>query len=271
MFRKAKNAIATQKALRSMGPSSNTKVSQSDFLEICRQLHNRRRETFWNNAGFSAEEVNSMKQQFFDFDNDHNGYISSEELGVMLQNVFPNMCCSAELRPCLLKVLQEVAVSEKENGEGLDFPDFLRIMRSFVDLLEKDPVAREEDVITQCGFKRHEVEEFRELFSMGDGVRGDGGEYEEALEKRTTMGLVDFIRMVERVAPLSAAELQQLRKLYKDIVELGAGLRIAGFPEFLLLMRRLVDMNFADIKNIILASDDNSKSGQVTTYAALDV
>merc|ERR1740121_1410589 len=176
----------------------------------------------------------------------------------MLQNVFPNMSTSIAVRPYLLKVLQEVAASERANGVGLDFPDFLRILRSFADLLDKDPVAREEDVIAKCGFKRDEVEEFRDLFSVGDGVRGDGAEYGEALAKRTTMGLVEFTRMVERVAPLSAAELLQLRSLYRDVVELGAGLRIAGFPEFLLLMRRLVDMNFADIKNIIFVSDGST-------------
>jgi len=264
MLRAARSTMAAQKALRSMQQgmykaSGSTKVSQSNFMDICRTLHDRRRETFRNNAGFSAEEVNAMKQQFFDFDNDRNGYISSAELGVMLQSVFPNMSCSVALRPYLLRVLQEVAVSERENGDGLDFPDFLRIMRSFADLLDKDPVAREEDVIAKCGFTRVEVEEFRAIFATADGAHGDDGEeLEEALEKTKTLGPVGFIRMVEKISPLSAKELTQLRGLYKDIVEHGAGLRIAGFPEFLLLMRRLVDMNFAGIKDMAFAGDDGT-------------
>merc|ERR1711879_1063340 len=106
-------------------------------------------------------------------------------------------------------------------------------------------------------FSRDEVEEFRELF-MGD-------------DNRKTICFKEVVGMLRGVLPMNNARETEFLEIFEEVVgeatvrgdedgyhrqasessdysagSLGTGLT-AEFPEFLLIVRRLLDSNFANI------------------------
>jgi len=183
-----------------------------------------------------------FKSSFDKYDVDGSGQITNHELQVLLEGVFPaDVATSAKMRPYLFRLLREV--DEDGNGQ-IDFPDFLRLMRAFYDLQEQDRLIREQQVIRETGFARSEVEEFRELFINYAASTGEGD------ESRSELTLPEVKRIIANICPLGTKRIIQLSDIFKEMAteEDEDGKRSLHFPEFLLLMRRLLDVNFAGIR-----------------------
>jgi len=203
-----------------------------EFLEIANQIRIQQRVAFRHSAGYSPEEVVKMRDVFLKYDADKSGTISNHESRKVITDLFPEFATSAKMRPLLTRLINEV----DENGDGeFDFPDFLRMMRQFQELREKDRLEKETKAVQESKFDSDEVEEFRVLFI---------GEEED----RTELGFSDFRQMIIRCCTsLKEAETAQLQTIFKEIIG-GDGQGKADFPEFLRLMRKVLDVDFANIQ-----------------------
>merc|ERR1712232_215401 len=106
----------------------------------------------------------------------------------------------------LLKLLKEIDVEEDLE---LDFPDFLRLVRQFHDLQERDRIMKEQDAIRSTGFTLNEVEEFRDLF-MADAIDG---------YNKLELSFFDFARMIGQICPLGDVNRSRLRTLFNEVVK----------------------------------------------------
>jgi len=213
-------------------------LSIYEFIHIATRIRREARVSYRINAGYTEEEVANLTESFDKYDIDSSGSICNESLRTLLEDLFPDLAASAKMRPQLVKLMKEVYDGDTEQA-GLDFQEFLRLMRQFHDFQERDRLVREQDAIQATKFTLAEVEEFRSLFM--------GGTDDEV---RTKLTLSDLQRMVEAICPLNHKHIADLREIFKQVCceEADTETKMLGhFPEFLLIMRKLIDMNFANI------------------------
>mmetsp|Transcript_85383 Transcript_85383/g.236612 ORF Transcript_85383/g.236612 Transcript_85383/m.236612 type:complete len:220 (+) Transcript_85383:1-660(+) len=202
------------------------------FIDLATRLRVQARALFRDNVGYSPEEVNELQRVFAEYDADGSGDISHEELRTLLQDLFPDFATSAEKRPYLLRLLAEI---DADGNGRLDLPDFLRLMRQFHDFQEMDHASREQKVVSHTKFTREEVEQFRELFVREAKGRQRG---KERLDFNV------FAKMIGGVCPLHDRHMAELSTAFKEVAGKEGSLE---FPGFLLLMRHLLDDNFANL------------------------
>lgn len=194
------------------------------------------RQAFCKNGGFTSCEVMQFEQCFRQYDKDGSGDITSKELISLIEDIFPEMACDRSMRPELARRLQEVDL----DGSGtLDFGDFLRMMSQCRELQEKARANKERMAVEDTGFTPQEVTEFRELFMATDEGRGE-------------LSFEDLRRMIHMITPLGDQLVAELFSRFQEATGRQIGVEgdrsQADFPEFLWLMRKLLDTNFANIK-----------------------
>jgi len=208
------------------------------FVQRALQLRRERCLTFRETAGYSPEEVEEMQEHFKHFDADDSGAICNSELRSLLENYFPELSASAKLRPYLLQLMAEVDADK--NGE-LDFQDFLRFMRQVHDLQERDLAKKEQLAVRETRFEHEEIEGFRDVF-LNAALPADG----ERKQFLTELSFNDLAKMLADICPLGAENRGLLFNIYEDVVDSRS--QGADFPEFLRIMRRLLDDDFANVK-----------------------
>lgn len=194
--------------------------------------HNLKRRLFrQETSGIDNAEMENLRAIFDKYDEDSSGEICDKELRVMLENLFPQLATSKESRPHLVRLLKEA----DETGSGtLDFDDFVRLVNKCHDLRDKELLEREKKAIRDTGFAPEEVQGFRELF-MGD-------------VERIHLSFDDLKEMLSSVVPLGHANSKKLEAVAKSLASHDdTGLKVE-FPEYLRIMRHLLDTNFAGIE-----------------------
>merc|ERR1739848_421226 len=151
-----------------------------------------------------------------------------------VEKEFPNSAKDGGIRPQFVQLLNDA--DEDHNGD-FDFLDFLRLMRLIRDLQEQFRIQKELTAVDQTRFSGQEVEEFRELFEVAGGENTQEINYEQLKD------------LVQRIAVLSPKTSDQLRAIFTEMAaqqdSTDGTADMLDFPEFLLLMRQLVDVNFA--------------------------
>lgn len=223
------------------------------FVHIATALRQRIRLRYHDNAGYTEEELVDLKSAFQKYDVDNSGDISADEVRKLINEVFAELQ-TAEFRPHLKKILEGPV--HGAHG-GMDFPDFLLLMRQFHDLSETERLKKETQAIAMTGFTLGEVEEFRALFMGG----------EEGSAVRTSMSFDGLKSLIDSIAKLRPRDITQLQEIFWTVImegeddhhverpwerhdESGIGRQVAHFPEFLKIMQRLLDTNFAGIMDI---------------------
>jgi len=195
------------------------------------------KKAFRDNGGFSQVELFEMKAVFDRYDQDGSGDISNSELSTLIEHIFPEMCNDATLRPKLMEIMQEV---DSDGSGSLDFQDFLRLMRTCREMQDRERILKEHKAVVDTLFSTTEVQEFRELFLATDD--SNNGE----------LSLPEFKRMIGSICPLGDKISAELTVLFRGITCKQKGVEghrdQADFPEFLWLMRKLLDINFASIR-----------------------
>lgn len=205
------------------------------FIRASLRLSQTSRAVFRQNGGFSASEVDQLQVCFKRYDADGSGDISNKELVHLIEEIFPVMASDKAMRPELLQILKEVDA----DGNGcLDFPDFLRLMKQFQELQDRERVQKELTAIRETGFDATEVAEFRELFLAADDGTGE-------------LSLQEITRMICMIVPLGDQLKSELTDMFRQVT--GRQMHVEGsrneadFPEFLWLMKKLLQKNFANI------------------------
>eukprot|EP00930_Biecheleria_cincta_P019218 TRINITY_DN14728_c0_g4_i1.p1 TRINITY_DN14728_c0_g4~~TRINITY_DN14728_c0_g4_i1.p1 ORF type:complete len:1144 (+),score=192.45 TRINITY_DN14728_c0_g4_i1:94-3525(+) len=256
---KSKTSESDDDRYRHMAPPKEG-IDVMDFQLICSKLVAKAREAFRGNAGYTVKEVEKMRESFRKYDEDGSGDIDNQEIAKLMADLFPDAASDATRRGELTKILAEV----DENGDGsLDFPDFLRLMRQFDDMQERSRIAKEELAMSKVQFTPAEVEDFRQLF-LGKEQRD--GSYRNALP------FDQFSELIQKVVKLTRKQQEELYDMFskvdapteggspKVLVSSTDQLKLKGqstaasnaltvdFPEFLLLMDRLLATDFAGIR-----------------------
>jgi Ca2+-binding EF-hand superfamily protein len=184
--------------------------------------------------GFDSEEAAELERTFKGYDKDDSGTIAPSELRPLIQDMFPSVSTDQATYKRLQRLLQE---ANAEHQKALPFSFFLHLARHWYDICEKEQHAKERIAVRETEFTVQEVAEFRELF-----VGSDTGD-------RTGLTLKELRGMLERIAPLGHNNMEHLRSVFRQNAESGSG-RTCDFPEFLQVMRRLLDENFAGIAQL---------------------
>eukprot|EP00927_Polykrikos_kofoidii_P055826 TRINITY_DN50020_c0_g1_i1.p1 TRINITY_DN50020_c0_g1~~TRINITY_DN50020_c0_g1_i1.p1 ORF type:complete len:1102 (+),score=186.79 TRINITY_DN50020_c0_g1_i1:137-3442(+) len=234
------NTITPVNATKSNGDGAEEWMVPFDAFMRAVVLYKRRsRAEFKQNCGFSWEEIAHLREEFKRYDKDGSGDISKSELVSLVEAAFPLLAHDPSMRPRLLHLMQEC---DSDRSGSLDFEDFLRFSAQFMELTQKDQLERETNAIVQTSFTKREVEEFRELFLSGG-------------NNQTGLAYEDVKFMLSNTCPLGDKNLQELNGILASIVSASGSSAIAtgllDFPDFLLLMHQLLEVNFADIQQKI--------------------
>lgn len=235
----------------SMPPGKDT-LDLQGFLSVGTAFKKEQRDIFRENGGFSEAEVARMRKTFDEFDTDKSGSIGVSELGALIRTMFPVM--TRNVRPKLDMLMKEVAATG-----NLNFADFVLTMRQFYDIQTQERLDKEAQLVAETGFTPHEVQGFRELFQKSD----------ENWDQE--LSLIEVKHMIENVCPLGDRNMEELVTIYKEVrkEQEAKNKKMNGhednvdFPEFLLLMRKLLDRNFANIQDRLKVYDANKRTAMI--------
>eukprot|EP00441_Pelagodinium_beii_P043394 CAMPEP_0197627016 /NCGR_PEP_ID=MMETSP1338-20131121/5749_1 /TAXON_ID=43686 ORGANISM="Pelagodinium beii, Strain RCC1491" /NCGR_SAMPLE_ID=MMETSP1338 /ASSEMBLY_ACC=CAM_ASM_000754 /LENGTH=1038 /DNA_ID=CAMNT_0043197627 /DNA_START=1 /DNA_END=3117 /DNA_ORIENTATION=- len=211
-------------------------VRKDVFVRACFRQAREMREVFQRNGGWTDREVDDFRLIFDQYNVYGDGQITNKELMRLVEDMIPDMARDKNQRPKLLDLMRQV---DTDGSGSLDFYDFLKLMQLFREHQDKERVLKEQVAIKDTGFTATEVAEFRELFLAADDSSGE-------------LSFQEFKTMVDGITPLGDALTQELEKIFYEVTDRSLGVDgnadEADFPEFLWLMKELLQRNFAGIK-----------------------
>lgn len=218
-------------------------VAMDSFIRVATRIQKEARRDYRKNSGFSSDEIQEMQECFDYFDADGSGDVSCKETVQLIEELFPNQAHDPKVRPKLVQLMIEV---DSDSSGSLNFSDFLHLMQELQELKMQERITRELAAFEECQFTMKEMEEFRELFlSSGN----EGGETE-------SLSFPHVQKMLGALFPLGEKNIGELTAIVRGIVGRDGGLfgepvPAVDFPDFLRLMRRLLDVNFAQLQETI--------------------
>jgi len=227
-------------------------LDSCSFLRLYKRLHAERRAALRETGGFSPQALEELQKSFVLYDKDGSGEINQRELVDLVQDVFPTMAHDRERRPELQRLMESVDV----NSDGsLGFSEFLHLMGQLQEIEDRERFAQEQAAIQLAGYSKDEVLDFRKLFLAVD-TDADG-----LISRHQAM------TMMETICPLGAKNAADFTSIFREvvqrrIVEEGAE-EMANFADYLTLMKRLVDVDFAQINEraktfVLFEEEDDS-------------
>jgi len=231
-------------------PAGLPSVDLHRFMSMGIAFKKAQREIFRENGGFSHDEVVKLQKMFNEFDDDNSDSIGTPELGALIRKLFPIM--NKNIRPKLDMLMKEIVQCTGK----LNFDDFLRTMRQFYDIQTQERLNKEAELVAETGFTPQEVQGFRELFQKSD----------ENWDQE--LSLTEVKHMIQNVCPLGDRNEIDLVTMYKEVRNAQAAKQTkfdgnqdnVDFPEFLLLMKKLLDCNFANIQERLKTYDGSKRS-----------
>ncbi|CAK0889822.1 unnamed protein product, partial [Prorocentrum cordatum] len=230
-------------------------LTRTAFVYVASQHAARARESFRENAGYSANELVELRHAFQNYDADGNGLISNSELVALVRGMFPVV--NTRIKRRLGELMQEVA--GQRSGE-MDFPDFVRLMRQFHDLLVQEMAEKEKCAVADTQFSAEEVAGFRGLFLE---TSRDGPGPKAQVAGAEELPLQSLMRLVGNICSVSQSTEKTILKYIMDAKARcearGAVVRRPGvaadgsfavmvdFAEFLRVMRQLLEANFGNV------------------------
>lgn len=217
-------------------------IDKNGFVHVGIQFKLLQREMFRKSAGYNANEVAQLQQMFNEYDEDHSDSIGTNELGGLIRNVFPVMTKS--IRSQVDSLMKEIDADGPGMGR-LSFDDFLRTMRQFHDINAQERIEKMERCVAETEFSQIEVQGFNELFTASD------------TDMNGRLSEVEVREMIQNVCPLGTRNGAELHKMFVNVQETVEHHNSKGshdlvdFPEFLLLMRKLLDVNFGNMQSTL--------------------
>jgi calmodulin len=182
-------------------------------------------------AGFSEDEVAFYRETFDSYDKDGGGELTLRELFPLLK-ALDKEPKNVIQRDKLTALLAEI----DEDGSGeIGFSEFLQLMRRFLDESDAAALLKEREIIQRTGFLPDEVTAWRDIFLKFDEDKSGAFDVGEGKTLLQAVG----INLNER------AMHDRYLQIFHEVDEDDDG--NMDFPEFLLIMRRLIDMDFGGI------------------------
>jgi len=206
-------------------------VSWEPFLAFFKTYRTYEIEEHNRRAGFSVSEVEDYEKIFNKYDKDGGGSLSYKEMMPLLREIgyAPKNLKEQEQ---LKKIISEI---DEDESDEIDFREFLHLMRRFLDDTLAARVVKEKEMVSRANFAQDDVAGWRAVFVKFD------------LDKSGTFELDEGINILAAVGiNLTQQSMRdQYESIYHSVDEDGNG--VIDFGEFLLLIRRLVDLDFGGI------------------------
>lgn len=252
-----------------------TRIEFGVFADLVKKARAAKLASIRWRLGFSEQEVEDFRHCFEAYDTDRSGTISrGEELLQVLKDLGREPRDAAQ-QAQLLQLLMEIPTGPGGDEEQLEsswcssplalpstisFPDFLYLMRRFFDEHEAVAIEKEERYRDRAQIPKEEVPEFRRVFE--EFLTPDAHE----------LAFPGILRMLTKagVGRLREEQMDELRDVVAFCDEdISGG---TDFPEFLLLMRKLLDADFGGIRTKTAAKHQpKSRPADVRPAKSADV
>ncbi|CAJ1344089.1 unnamed protein product, partial [Effrenium voratum] len=243
-----RQVAAYKKAFVAALPEGSKGLQEHEAVEAVRGLGFRARlQVYKSNGGWTEGEVLQLKTVFDRYDVKHTGVLASKELVRMVEDLFPVLARDRNMRPQLQSIMKEVLSESAGGAASLGFKEFLKLMQLFREFQDNENAKKEADAIQASGFNASEVAQFRDFFLAAHESQGSAPE----------LSYEQFRKMIDDITPLGDSLSAQLRHIFDQFTRSLADGRStasaqredADFPEFLLMMKHLLDTNFAKIQD----------------------
>eukprot|EP00747_Dinoflagellata_sp_TGD_P212903 gnl/TRDRNA2_/TRDRNA2_85935_c0_seq1.p1 gnl/TRDRNA2_/TRDRNA2_85935_c0~~gnl/TRDRNA2_/TRDRNA2_85935_c0_seq1.p1 ORF type:complete len:813 (+),score=232.40 gnl/TRDRNA2_/TRDRNA2_85935_c0_seq1:299-2440(+) len=201
------------------------------FVDIAQYYREHTRDIVRKNQGFLEKEVPALRAAYDAADKDKSGEIAKREVGVLLEQFFPDCNVSDKSHEAAIHALEVC----DEDGDGqLTFNEFLKLMRLLQDDKERRALEKERTAVKETGFTYNEVKEFRQVFGM---FRHNDNSGEMSFE--------EFEAMMANIIPMGDKNAELLHNMLLDNDTDGS--LTVDFPEFLTMMKKVKDDDFAGV------------------------
>ncbi|KAF4667713.1 hypothetical protein FOL47_003423 [Perkinsus chesapeaki] len=246
-------------------PDSNGRITFDKFVKFLKFYRYMEDSLFKENAGFGDEDLFWFQETFNKYAGRGSTRNGTQQKGLRGGDLWSCLHAigrepsSNEDRDRVIGWVRELMLSKQVEGEDgenessqntlLDFHTFLHVVRYLVDDEVETSRRRERELIARASFNDDELQGFRQVFDSLD--ESGTGEIPLQQMKRLfeTLGL-----------KLNREQMQELIIMIREVDE-NDSLAI-DFGEFSLLMRKLIDKNFAGLND---AADATLKKAKLKT------
>jgi calmodulin len=221
-------------------------LSWREFLQFVQSYRAMELTEFNKRAGFSEEEVDFYRETFNQYDKDGGGELTLMELFPLLTELGKEPKTVIQ-RDKLTELLGEI----DEDGSGeIDFSEFLQLMRRFLDESDAAQLLKEKDMVKRTRFEPEEVAQWRDIFIKFDDDKSGAFDHQEGKMLLQAVG----INLNERTMH------DRYLAIFNEVDEDGDG--NMDFPEFLHIMRKLIDIDFGGIASRTAPKEPKEKSAK---------
>eukprot|EP00929_Paragymnodinium_shiwhaense_P013557 TRINITY_DN121407_c0_g1_i1.p1 TRINITY_DN121407_c0_g1~~TRINITY_DN121407_c0_g1_i1.p1 ORF type:complete len:813 (-),score=240.83 TRINITY_DN121407_c0_g1_i1:234-2672(-) len=232
-----------------------------DFDNFVRASHARRTarvQKFRAYAGFMEKDVEKYLAMFNSYDTDRSGSIEAVETSKLLNGLGITMTTAKERDAVMSKVevardaAKQVGVTDLGSGGTVSFQVLLQLLRILFMDRDKARLQRETDALAETKFTNLESSEFKQIFSaclkQDREYRAEAGEVIEAEDGPQFVPSVDAeaIRRLLGTLGLQVKGAQAV-ELTQKVSELTLSEGLVDFPDFMRLMRWMMNKNFCNI------------------------
>jgi len=227
---------------KSFGFYELTRVAAAYRLECARRIR--------NNLLFTEKEISSFRDRFRRHEQQKSGTVPADVVGVLLDEISNNS--------------RLVKAQHREAGlpeaSTIDFGQFLKLVRSHLDQIERHSLAREQEAVKDTNFQSAEVQEFRKVFHTFD------------TRKNGEILFADLARLIYSILPADAVEDE--KEFATDLAQIvcavtGSGNRAykLDLADFLRIMHKLQELNWRKINSASagIAARERRKSSKGTS------
>jgi Ca2+-binding EF-hand superfamily protein len=212
------------------------------FFEVAVEVRLENIEFMKRNSGFTIAEIEQCRQEFQKYDTNNNGLLERNEASSLLAELLPELPASPELKTRVLGLLADT--NEAGKLTYVDYPPF---KRAVFNVRDEQYQKREDIAISMSELGPAEVHEFRRQFL-------DPSICRTCYTIFPTVSFDDITKLVGKVCPLGHKNYLKLQELFEEVRRLDFGTQprddnLFGFPEFLILMKKMVDCNFGEVGN----------------------
>lgn len=244
-------------AVASVDSDKSGEVDWEEFVSLMEKYRQLSVQEKRRRCGFDDDQVEQYRNMFNTYDVDHSQDISSKELMKLLGDLHMQPRSSREQK-MIMQLMEECKIAAEEQSDKITFWVFLRLMRTLEDDNDRSSLAVEKKAAEKANFNKDEVLEFREIFySWADQLSemGDGGGAAKGVRALTSDGVIRMLRSLG--VTLVHADREYLHQMAKECDHDGNG--AVDFPDFLILIRRILDENFGSIKDVTKSIADKNK------------
>jgi len=206
-------------------------VNRVDFEAFFRHYCRLVVEEVRTGAGYSSSEKSLLWEAFNQYDEDKNGVIERGEFVKLITAYFPD---STKSRTGQREVQRALLAADADAHRGLDFGNFLGLMRHCDDARDCKDLELERQFVRECNWQREEVEGYRQIFSAHADWTGE-------------LDLENLVLLLGPLVEMSEDALRDLSTLVKEVHPEGR--QAARFPQFLRLVERLTQENYGRVND----------------------